>query len=109
MFGAVFCGAATSLSGIVMTAVSAEAGQPGLAYGNAVGGIAVQTLAIVIADIAYRHSNLEHAAASWENLLFGCLLMALLSVAPLATFSPAFTVGRRTRRRCSWSRCTSAG
>lgn len=91
-FGAVLFGLITSLSGIVMTGVSAAAGQPELAYSNAVGGIAVQTLAIVAADAAYRRVNLEHAAASTQNLLFGCLLIILLSAALLASFSPDVTV-----------------
>ncbi|WP_199041099.1 sodium:calcium antiporter [Glycomyces salinus] len=91
-FGAVFLGLVTSLSGIVMTAVSAAAGVPELAYSNAVGGIAAQTLAIVVADAVYRRVNLEHAAASEQNLLFGCLLIVLLSTALLASFSPEATV-----------------
>nr|WP_211116434.1 hypothetical protein [Glycomyces buryatensis] len=91
-FGAVFFGLATSLSGIMMTAVSAANGLPELAYGNAVGGIAAQTLAIVIADAVYRRVNLEHAAASEENLLFGCLLIVLLASGLLASFSPEVTV-----------------
>ncbi|MEU3273104.1 cation transporter [Saccharomonospora sp. NPDC006951] len=92
LFGAVFFGLATSLSGIVMTGVSAAENQPELAYGNAVGGIAAQTLAIVVADAAYRHVNLEHAAASPGNLFFGCLLIVLLSIALLASFSPDVTI-----------------
>ncbi|WP_460544040.1 sodium:calcium antiporter [Glycomyces halotolerans] len=91
-FGAVFFGLITSLSGIVMTAVSAAVDQPELAYSNAVGGIAAQTLAIVIADAAYRNVNLEHAAASEQNMLFGCLLIVLLSTALLGSFSPEATV-----------------
>lgn len=92
IFGAVFFGLATSLSGIVMTAVSAALDQPGLAYGNAVGGIAAQTLALAVADFCYRRVNLEHAAASSSNLLFGCLLIGLLAVALLASFGPPLTV-----------------
>ncbi|EID52952.1 Ca2+/Na+ antiporter [Saccharomonospora xinjiangensis XJ-54] len=91
-FGAVFFGLVTSLSGIVMTAVTAADDAPRLAYSNAVGGIAVQTLAIVAADAAYRRVNLEHAAASEQNLLFGCLLIVLLSTALLGSFSPDVTV-----------------
>lgn len=91
-FGAVFFGLITSLSGIVMTGVTASSGQPELAYSNAVGGIAMQTLAIVAADAAYRRVNLEHAAASTPNLLFGCLLIVLLSTALLASFSPPVSV-----------------
>ncbi len=91
-FGAVFFGLVTSLSGIAMTAVTAAADSPQLAYSNAVGGIAVQTLAIVAADAAYRRVNLEYAAASEQNLLFGCLLIVLLSTALLGSFSPEVTV-----------------
>ncbi|GGM72451.1 cation transporter [Longimycelium tulufanense] len=91
-FGAVFFGLVTSLSGLVMTGVSAAADHPELAYSNAVGGIAAQTLAIVLADATYRSANLEHAAASAQNLLFGCLLIVLLSTALLASFSPSPTV-----------------
>ncbi|WP_267243582.1 sodium:calcium antiporter [Streptomyces sp. PR69] len=92
LFGAVFFGLATSLSGIVMTAVSAADGHPQLAYGNAVGGIAAQTLAVAVADAVYRGVNLEHAAASSQNLLFGCLLLALLGIALMASFGPQATV-----------------
>lgn len=92
LFGAVFFGLITSLSGIVMTAVSAADGQPTLAYGNAVGGIAAQTLAVVVADASYRRVNLEHAAASLPNVLFGCLLIALLGLALMASFGPEVTV-----------------
>ncbi|MEE1930201.1 cation transporter [Streptomyces sp. TRM 70351] len=92
LFGAVFFGLVTSLSGIVMTAVSAAGDRPELAYSNAVGGIAAQTLAVVVADAAYRRVNLEHAAASLPNILFGCLLIVLLGVALMAAFSPDATL-----------------
>ena len=91
LFGAVLFGLVTSLSGIVMTAVSAADDQPELAYSNAVGGIAAQTLAVVAADAFYRRVNLEHAAASLQNLLFGCLLTGLLGLALMASFSPDVT------------------
>lgn len=92
LFGAVFFGLATSLSGIVMTAVSAAGGQPQLAYGNAVGGIAAQTLAVSVADAAYRSVNLEHAAASSRNLLFGCLLLTLLGLTLMGSLGPRVTL-----------------
>ncbi|GAA2411342.1 cation transporter [Streptomyces glaucosporus] len=92
LFGAVFFGLVTSLSGIVMTAVSAVADRPSLAYSNAVGGIAAQTLAVVVADAFHRRANLEHAAASVRNMLFGCLLVGLLGVALMASFSPEVTL-----------------
>ncbi|UED83299.1 sodium:calcium antiporter [Streptomyces profundus] len=92
LFGAVFFGLVTSLSGIVMTAVSAADNHPDLAYSNAVGGIAAQTLAVAAADAVYRRVNLEHAAASLPNLLFGCLLIGLLGLALMGAFSPEVTV-----------------
>ncbi|MDT0269708.1 cation transporter [Streptomyces sp. DSM 44915] len=92
LFGAVFFGLVASLSGIVMTAVSAADNHPDLAYSNAVGGIAAQTLAVAAADAVYRRVNLEHAAASLPNLLFGCLLIGLLGLALMGSFSPAVTV-----------------
>ncbi|MCC5032123.1 cation transporter [Streptomyces sp. WAC 00631] len=91
LFGAVFFGLATSLSGIVMTGVSAADGHPQLAYGNAVGGIAAQTLAVVVADAVYRGVNLEHAASSSQNLLFGSLLLAMLGIALMASLGPQGT------------------
>ncbi|MGH4011569.1 MAG: sodium:calcium antiporter [Pseudonocardiaceae bacterium] len=92
IFGALFFGATTSLSGIVITAVSAAADHPTLAYSNAVGGIAAQTVAIAAADLFYRRANLEHAAASLSNILFGCLLIALLTLVVLAAYVPPVTV-----------------
>ncbi|MFY1632100.1 sodium:calcium antiporter [Solwaraspora sp. WMMB335] len=92
LFGAVFFGLVTSLSGVVMTAVTAAGAAPQLAYSNAVGGIAAQTTAVAVADLFYRRVNLEHASASLSNLLFGCLLMALLALALLATYTPAGTL-----------------
>ncbi|WJK39126.1 cation transporter [Solwaraspora sp. WMMA2056] len=92
LFGAIFFGLATSLSGIVMTAVTAAGAAPQLAYSNAVGGIAAQTTAVAVADLFYRRVNLEHASASLSNVLFGCLLLALLALALLGTYTPDATV-----------------
>ncbi|MFC7550378.1 sodium:calcium antiporter [Plantactinospora sp. GCM10030261] len=92
-FGAVFFGLATSLSGIVMTAVTAATSQPQLGYSNAVGGIAAQTTAVAVADAFHRRVNLEHAAASLSNVLFGCLLIALLALALLGSFAPDGVLG----------------
>ncbi|WP_198961925.1 sodium:calcium antiporter [Pseudonocardia sp. MH-G8] len=92
LFGAVFFGAASSLSGIVITAVAAAGDNAALAYSNAVGGIAAQTLAVAVADLFYRRGNLEHAAASLSNILFGCLLLALLTLIVLAAYLPPVTV-----------------
>jgi cation:H+ antiporter len=92
VFGVLFFGAATGLSGIVMTTVTAAHGHPDLGYANAVGGIAAQTTAVALADACYRKVNLEHAAASLSNLLYGCLLIALIALALLGTYSPEVTI-----------------
>lgn len=78
--GAVFLGAATSLPGIVVSALSANFGHADLAIGNAIGGIAAQTAFLAVADIFYRRANLEHAAASLPNLTQGSLLIVMLAI-----------------------------
>lgn len=92
LFGTVLLGAATSLSGLVMTAVAGFDGRAGLAYSNAVGGLAAQTAALGIADLFYRHANLEHAAASLFNMVAGVVLIMLLAVGAALTFVPDVTV-----------------
>lgn len=84
--GAVLLGGSTSLSGIVTSVTAASNGSAELAVSNAVGGIAVQTVFLAVADLAYRGVNLEHAAASPANLAQGALLVTLLAV-PLLAFS----------------------
>lgn len=89
--GAVLLGMATSLSGIVVSVSSAWTDKPELAMSNALGGIAVQTLFLTIADMVYRRANLEHAAASLGNLIQGALLLCLLSLLLLGRFMPEWT------------------
>ena len=86
--GAVFLGISTSLSGTILSIYAAADNHPSLAISNAVGGIAAQTFFLAIADLSYRKANLEHAASSLENLMFGALLTVLLSI-PLVAASVA--------------------
>ncbi len=81
--GALFLGATTSLSGTVTSVTAATQGLTDLAISNAIGGIAVQTAFLGLADMAHRKANLEHAAASAGNLLNAALLVVMLSI-PLA-------------------------
>jgi len=90
--GAVLMGAATSLSGSVLSVTAAYRGHPELAVSNALGGIAVQTFFLAIADIFYRRANLEHAAASAPNMMQNGLLIALLALILLAPNLPDVTV-----------------
>ncbi|MEX2501782.1 MAG: hypothetical protein WD336_05350, partial [Trueperaceae bacterium] len=90
--GALVLGGATSLAGLVASVTAAWQGHPSLAISNAIGGIAVQTAFLAVADIAYRRANLEHAAASTTNLSFSALLIALMSLLLVASFGPDLTV-----------------
>lgn len=92
IFGAVWLGATTSLPGIVASVTAAYRGYPELAVSNAIGGIAAQTAFLAIADMAHRGVNLEHAAASVENLVQGALLATLLAIPVAAIALPDVTV-----------------
>jgi len=90
--GAVLLGASTSLGGSVLSVTAAFNGNADLALGNALGGIAVQFAALAVADFAYRRANLEHAAASAENLMQSGLLIALLALILIAPTLPDITL-----------------
>lgn len=90
--GAVLLGAVTSLAGVVTTLTAAAGGHPQLAVGNAIGGIAVQTAFLAVADLFYRGSNLEHAAASLKNLMYSVLLLGLLVLMILGAAMPEVTL-----------------
>jgi len=88
IFGAVLLGSATSIAGITTSVTAAVDGRAALSISNAIGGIAAQTVFLAIADIAYRPANLEHAAASVENLLQGALLSTILAIPLLGMAGP---------------------
>lgn len=91
--GAVLLGAATSMPGLITTVVGASSGDAGFAVSNAVGGIAAQTTFLVLADLAYRRVNLEHAAASLPNIVQTMVLMALIGIVLSAAAGPNLTIG----------------
>ena len=72
--------------------VTASQNHPELAISNAVGNIAAQTTTLAIADTFYRPANLEHAAASIENLIQGTLLVVLLGIPLLSLGSPSMSI-----------------
>lgn len=86
--GALFLGISTSLSGTILTFYTAGTGHAELAISNSIGGIAAQTAFLALADMTLRRVNLEHAAASLENLAQGALLVILLAIPLLALHSP---------------------
>ncbi|MGX6647623.1 sodium:calcium antiporter [Maricaulaceae bacterium MS644] len=90
--GAILLGAATSLPGIITSLTTAWEGYAELSISNAVGGIAVQTLFLAVADFTYRRANLEHAAASLSGMAQAALLCAMLAVPLMAMAGPEFTV-----------------
>lgn len=92
LVGAVLLGGSTSLPGILTSVATAWQGFPSLSIANAIGGIAVQTAFLAIADLCYRRANLEHAAASAANLSQGSLLVALLAVPIAAAAGPDWTI-----------------
>ncbi|MEK6475953.1 sodium:calcium antiporter [Catalinimonas sp. 4WD22] len=92
LVGGILLGAITSISGIVTSVTAAYEGQPELAFSNAVGGIAAQTVFLAVADIAYPRANLEHASASFTNLLQGVLLIGMLGFVILVMSTNSFTV-----------------
>lgn len=79
LVGAVLLGGITSLSGLIVSVTSAYQGHPDLAISNALGGIVAQIFFLALVDITYRKANLEHASASFSNILQAVFLMALLS------------------------------
>lgn len=91
--GALLLGAVTSLPGIVTTATGALEGDASFALANPVGGVAIQTVWLAIADLVYRRANLEHAAASLENILQALLLVAMLAIPVIAYATPQMTLG----------------
>lgn len=93
VMGAVFIGAATSLSGLVTSATAAVQGYASLAASNSLGGIAAQTMFLAVADFFYRRANLEHAAASEANLQQGALLIMLLAIPMFAMATPGLQLG----------------
>lgn len=91
--GVIFLGFATALPGLAASITAVLDGRPGLAIGNAVGGIAIQTTFLAIADITYTRANLEHAAASVANMIQTAILIVLLTLAVLGFTGPDVTIG----------------
>ena len=86
MVGGVLLGAATSMSGTVVSVTAALDGRASLAFSNGIGGIAAQTAFLALADLFYRRANLEHAAADLSNVVQGVVLALLLAI-PVAAWT----------------------
>ena len=93
LVGMLLLGVVTSLPGLVASGAAAALGNAELAFANAFGGIAAQTLFLAFADMFYPRANLEHAAASIENLIQAALLPMLLSLVLLSCLAPPMALG----------------
>lgn len=90
--GAVLLGATTSLPGLMTSVIAAWEGRAGFAVSNSLGGIAAQTTFLAVADMVYRRVNLEHAAASVQNLLQSVILLMLVATVLFARGTPDVTI-----------------
>lgn len=91
--GTIFLGFTTALPGLAASVTAALDGHPAMAISNAIGGIAIQTTFLAVADIVYTKANLEHAAASLANMIQTAVLVALLALVLLGLSGPQVTVG----------------
>lgn len=91
--GTIFLGLLTALPGLAASMVAAWQGHAALAISNAIGGIAVQTIALAVADISFPKANLEHAAASAANMMQTGMLVALMVLALAGLSGPDVTLG----------------
>jgi cation:H+ antiporter len=90
--GTIFLGLTTALPGLAASVTAALNGYPALAISNAIGGIAVQTAFLAVADIVYRKANLEHAAASVTNMIMSAMLILLLALTLLGLTGPDIVI-----------------
>lgn len=86
--GTLFLGLTTALPGLAASVTAAVSGYPALAISNAMGGIAIQTAFLAIADIVYWKANLEHAAASAANMVQTAVLISLMTLVLLTFTGP---------------------
>lgn len=92
LFGVLLLAGVTSLPDFAATLSAAMDARPDLAMSNVMGSMAVNLAFLGVADIVYRKANLEHAAASPVNLTLAGLLIVLLTLPLLATFTPRVTL-----------------
>jgi cation:H+ antiporter len=95
--GVVLLAVATNLPEIAITASAALAHQLDVAVGNILGGIAIQTVVLVVLDAAgvRPRKPLTYLAASLTLLLEGALVVALLLVVVMTTQLPTSLIAVR--------------
>jgi cation:H+ antiporter len=92
--GLIFLAIATNLPEIAITSSAALSQNLGIAIGNILGGIAIQTVVLVVLDVfgVKGRYPLTYRAASLDLVLEGVLLMAILTVALMGTQMPSWLV-----------------
>jgi cation:H+ antiporter len=95
--GVILLAIATNLPEIAITASAALAHQLDVAVGNILGGIAIQTVVLVVLDAAGVRPRrpLTYLAASLTLLLEGALVVALLLVVVMSTQLPTTLIALR--------------
>ncbi|WP_122089326.1 sodium:calcium antiporter [Halalkalicoccus subterraneus] len=86
--GLVFLGATTSLPGVIISFDAALGGEATLSVSNAIGGIAAQTVFIVVADAAMRRGPLSREIKMAASLMQLAVLISLLTLIMLAMLAP---------------------
>lgn len=97
MGGLIFLAIATNLPEIAIVTTAALAHNMGIAIGNILGGIAIQTVVLVLLDgygLGHK-AALTYQAASLQLVLEGILVISILVIAIMGTqFPPSFMIAR---------------
>jgi cation:H+ antiporter len=88
--GLILLSFATDLPELVITVTAAASGNVGLAVGNLVGGIAIQTVVLAACDVAVRHERpLSFLAGSLVLVLEAVLVITVVVLGMMTTQLPA--------------------
>ncbi len=95
--GVILLAVATNLPEVAITASAALSGSLGVAVGNILGGIAIQTVVLVALDAFGTRdgASLTYRSSSLLLVLEGVLVIAVLTVAIMATQLPASLIAAR--------------
>lgn len=94
--GVIVLAIATNLPEIAITVSAALSGNLGVAVGNILGGIAIQTVVLVAMDVAMKEPvPLSYRAASLSLVIEAVLVIAVLIVAIMATQLPGSLIAAR--------------